>query len=346
MAPPANKKQKTDAAAASPPSPIVFQSPGLQPDVRLVVFDQEFHVHSVVLKLYSAFFRKFLDSPDKATAAAGARHSSTALLESITPSKFKYEWVTKFDETVSGEDADTNDVISWYLVAATGASKVSLSLSCHHDCNFPCLAKESLRRCKAAQSQGERLHERVLTSIGQETTDISTFKGDKVPELRAFEKLFCAFYIKQYEIEDFNELETITRQADYYCALPMLSRSLDGALWRSEVLVYTIKAEPCRAFTLAAKLRNALLFRESLIWVLGPWGDESWKSLGDPKLKKTARHARYALSHTIEQVQEEIIFQTQNGENEAEISRLEGILRVARNHAFRDDTGEILMPYF
>ncbi|TVY85651.1 hypothetical protein LAWI1_G008232, partial [Lachnellula willkommii] len=161
---------------------------------RLVVFDQEFHVHSVVLKLYSAFFRKFLDSPDKATAAAaaaaGANHPSIASPQSIVSSKFKYEWVTKLDETISGEDADTNDALPWYLVAATGISK--------------------------------------------ETIDISTFKGDKVPELRAFEKLLCAFYIKQYEIEDFDELETMTRQADYYCALPMLSRSLDGALWRSE----------------------------------------------------------------------------------------------------------------
>jgi len=48
-----------------PKSPVVFKSPNLQPDVRIKVFDAEFHVHSTILKLHSNFFRKFLDGPDK-----------------------------------------------------------------------------------------------------------------------------------------------------------------------------------------------------------------------------------------------------------------------------------------
>jgi hypothetical protein len=64
---PAAKKQKVDNP---PKSPIVFQSPGIRPDVSLKVFDVEFHVHSILLKLHSAFFRKFLDSPDKTEEAA------------------------------------------------------------------------------------------------------------------------------------------------------------------------------------------------------------------------------------------------------------------------------------
>ena len=126
MAPPPNKKQKTDDAAA--PSPIVFQSPGLQPDVRLVVFDTEFHVHSIILKLYSAFFRKFLDSPDKAAAAeAAAVNPSIISPELIMPKKFKYEWVTKLDE-----DAESGDDNVWYLVAATGVPKVSFCYIIQH----------------------------------------------------------------------------------------------------------------------------------------------------------------------------------------------------------------------
>lgn len=34
-------------------------------DVRINVFDREFHVHSVVLRLYSNFFRKLLDYTDQ-----------------------------------------------------------------------------------------------------------------------------------------------------------------------------------------------------------------------------------------------------------------------------------------
>ncbi|EKD18166.1 uncharacterized protein L3040_007660 [Drepanopeziza brunnea f. sp. 'multigermtubi'] len=46
-------------------TPIAFRASGMQTDVRIRVFEREFHVHSVVLRLYSAFFRTFLDSADK-----------------------------------------------------------------------------------------------------------------------------------------------------------------------------------------------------------------------------------------------------------------------------------------
>jgi hypothetical protein len=94
------KKQKVD----NPRSPIIFQSPGLKADVRLVVLDQEFHVHSVLLKLHWAFFRKFLDSPDKISTISGSA------------SGIHYEWLTKVD-----------DDGTWHLIAK-GALKVSIHL--------------------------------------------------------------------------------------------------------------------------------------------------------------------------------------------------------------------------
>ncbi|KAL3425287.1 hypothetical protein PVAG01_02078 [Phlyctema vagabunda] len=64
------------------------------PDTRFIVFDKyEFHVHSIILKLHSAFFRRFLDSPDKIPAPNSAA--------------FRYDWVSKID----GDG-------SWGLVAA------------------------------------------------------------------------------------------------------------------------------------------------------------------------------------------------------------------------------------
>lgn len=75
--------------------PTVFFARGLTPDVRLHVLDRAvLHVHSVVLKLQSNFFLKFLDSPDKTTAVS-------------VPGGLKYEWVTKVD-----------DDGTWSLVAA------------------------------------------------------------------------------------------------------------------------------------------------------------------------------------------------------------------------------------
>lgn len=42
-----------------------FSAPGWKTDVKLVVFEKEFHVHSIVLRLYSGFFRNALDVIDR-----------------------------------------------------------------------------------------------------------------------------------------------------------------------------------------------------------------------------------------------------------------------------------------
>lgn len=44
--------------------PVEFSMPGFQPDT---LFHQPLHVKSTALKMHSAFFRKFLDSPDKSS---------------------------------------------------------------------------------------------------------------------------------------------------------------------------------------------------------------------------------------------------------------------------------------
>ena len=76
--------------ATSQPTPAItsaiFFARGRAPDVRLHVLDRAvFHVHSVILKLHSNFFFKFLDSPDKAAAVP-------------VQGGLGYEWVTKVDE--------------------------------------------------------------------------------------------------------------------------------------------------------------------------------------------------------------------------------------------------------
>ncbi|KAL3425286.1 hypothetical protein PVAG01_02077 [Phlyctema vagabunda] len=65
---------------------IQFAWPGLRiPDTRFKLFGNyaEFHVHSAILKMHSAFFRKFLDSPDKKCPAPSA--------------PFRYEWISKYE---------------------------------------------------------------------------------------------------------------------------------------------------------------------------------------------------------------------------------------------------------
>ncbi len=78
-----SRKRRRSESPKGTREPIVFESPGLKPDVHITMCGQEFQVHSVILKLHSAFFRKFLDSPDKEAAPAS--------------SPFKYDYVSVID---------------------------------------------------------------------------------------------------------------------------------------------------------------------------------------------------------------------------------------------------------
>jgi hypothetical protein len=91
FAPPA-KKRKTESHSKAP---IMFHGPGLKPGVCLKVFDQDFYVHSIILKVHSESSRKFLDSPDK---AVGEKRTTG----------FCYVWVTEVDKDRRG----------WHLIAA------------------------------------------------------------------------------------------------------------------------------------------------------------------------------------------------------------------------------------
>jgi len=90
-------------------APIIF-APHVQTDTLLRVFGQEFHVHSIILKIHSHFFATFMDSGDKVAGTS-------------TNPKFKYEWVSEVDEdgkdwslvcavTTSGEARVTKEVLS------------------------------------------------------------------------------------------------------------------------------------------------------------------------------------------------------------------------------------------
>jgi len=114
MATPASKKQKTSHS----PEIVAFSSPGQAPDVRLNVLGiKEFHVHSFFLKHHSAFFRKFLDSPDKQLTGEDQAGAVTAVEKRAGKvTAFRYEWVSQIDEDGKG----------WHLVCA---SSIQVSLT-------------------------------------------------------------------------------------------------------------------------------------------------------------------------------------------------------------------------
>ncbi|KAF7905384.1 uncharacterized protein EAF01_005905 [Botrytis porri] len=73
----------------------VHKLPGHKVDVKLRVFSHEIHCHSLMLKLGSVYFRKFLDSADKTPSSANAT--------------FKYEYVTIQD---TSDDVPSLEVAS------------------------------------------------------------------------------------------------------------------------------------------------------------------------------------------------------------------------------------------
>ncbi|TGO29395.1 hypothetical protein BPAE_0015g00390 [Botrytis paeoniae] len=54
-------------------------------------------------------------------------------------------------------------------------------------------------------------------------------------EIEAVRKLLCAIHSKNYRIETADELKRLTRLADYYCTLPVVSATLTGALFKSRI---------------------------------------------------------------------------------------------------------------
>lgn len=86
-----------------------FFARGLELDTCLQVFDTDFHVHSAILKMHSAFFYKFFDSPDKTTKPK-------------THPRFKYLWVTQYEDAGSEAGAEAiSKTRSWHLVADCSA---------------------------------------------------------------------------------------------------------------------------------------------------------------------------------------------------------------------------------
>ncbi|KAF7903497.1 uncharacterized protein EAF01_006546 [Botrytis porri] len=100
-------------------------------------------------------------------------------------------------------------------------------------------------------------------------------------EIESVRKLLCAIHSKNYKIETTDELERLTLSADYYCALPVVSATLTGALFKSSLFdvsptIYNTEACVCQddcvtLLLLARKLRHGVLFRECLIYTVGRW---------------------------------------------------------------------------
>ncbi|KAN0093784.1 hypothetical protein V8E51_016968 [Hyaloscypha variabilis] len=121
--------------------------------------------------------------------------------------------------------------------------------------------------------------------------DTSRFSGSMAIQEEAIRKLLCAIFSRSYDIKNIYELQIMTKHADYYCCLPILSHSLAGPLYNSPGLVSTIGKAPCATLVAAYRLRHKQLFNDSFIQAMGPLKNPQYKQLKEPNLLRMAEVA-------------------------------------------------------
>ncbi|KAF7932714.1 uncharacterized protein EAE98_004013 [Botrytis deweyae] len=179
----------------------VYKLPGHRVDVKLCVFDHEIHCHSLMLKLGSAYFRKFLDSADKTPAPANAT--------------FSYEYVTIQD---TPEDVPGLEV----------ASKV--------------------------EGRGDK-----PVDTGSDNWYI------------AVKHMIDCMYGKSFTLASFDDINFLAKVADFYGALPVVSRTLDTVFFRSPNFIERIPENAGSLLKISCQLRNQTLYKECMIHVAGRW---------------------------------------------------------------------------
>ncbi|TVY51273.1 hypothetical protein LCER1_G006000 [Lachnellula cervina] len=270
----------------APPSPIVFTAPGLGPDMSIEVFEQIFHVNSMVLKIHSEYFRNYLDSPDKAPAGS-------------VSGAFRYEWVTQVDE----------DGMGWSLTA-----------------------KEKFTG-----------------------TDNKFFgKLFEVAEISSFTNLIRAVHTRPIDVKTPQALCRLTKLADFYRVLPVVSNALNGVFYESLPFSSSISESCVELLDAAFKLRNKTLFKECFIHVMGPWSKPRFHSLKAQELKDLAIRAQLQLNTKIMEIQLALAVMTtdpttpQFGPNSPFgpqlSSEMANIINAYRNVVIKD--GKLIVPYY
>jgi hypothetical protein len=95
---------------------------------------------------------------------------------------------------------------------------------------------------------------------------------DEAHEIKAFENLLRAFYRDGLLITEAEDLITLTKLADYYCALKIVSQSLDATFVNCAYFKHgPLHEDAYELLECAVKLRNAALFKDLIIYCAGHW---------------------------------------------------------------------------
>lgn len=158
--------------------------------------------------------------------------------------------------------------------------------------------------------------------------------------------LLRTIYDHAYKLENAAELLKIVELADYYQILPVLSRRLDGIMYASSNFCTEIRENCIDLFVTAAKLRNPLLFRECLIWVVGTHNIPEFHHLEDKHLQLIATSVHGETSAMIMFVLQKILVQLSDDRNDGFSGALDKKLLSGVNYGTDCDDESFDIPRY
>lgn len=144
----------------------------------------------------------------------------------------------------------------------------------------------------------------------------------------AFMNFIGTFYGKSWGIKNTESLQLVTELADYYCALPVVSKSMHGSLFLSPVFCKSIFFGPTYTLLdLSLQLRSPELFRECMICLVGKWQHSAYQywtesqpeMLYNPKLNELAIKLHNQICAKVSTAQQQIEFYSQINSNALEV---------------------------
>ncbi len=132
-----------------------------------------------------------------------------------------------------------------------------------------------------------------------------------------FGTLLRAMYNRPYTIDNVKSLQTIFQLADFYCALPVLSAGLTGALISGKMFsasgnetssIYDKFAEESEGLiVIAKKLRHKLLFEECFVHVVSRWEGNKKTFIEHPDIRLLVDNAYGQLCRKVTLIHSQIM---------------------------------------
>lgn len=115
-------------------------------------------------------------------------------------------------------------------------------------------------------------------------------------QTNAFHNVLRAMHALPYILNHGHSIIIMTELARFYMCLPIISRTLDGAISRSpRYFGIQVRTSSCRMLSAAVELRHKRLFKDALIWSLGPFSQPKFYDIVDKSLKRVAQLHYYKL---------------------------------------------------